>query len=284
MGDVESFWLVRPPTPPLRPYIDGYVGYRQVGFPPGIHRGLPSRHLTCIVSIGDAIDVAAQTDRHQAPARYRFVVSGLQAAAALIAHRGNQEGVAIELTPLGCRALFDVPARTLWDTSLEAQEVMGLAAEEFWERLQGTTGWEARLAACDHVLGRLLLGGARAPHRDVTAAWELLVASGGRLSVADLAAQVGWSRQHLRSRFADEFGLSPKLAARVIRFERARRMLQQPPRPAIVDVAAACGYYDQAHLNRDFAMLAGCSPGRWLREELPSFQDPNANGTAGSAA
>ncbi len=284
MGDAESSCLVRPPKSPLRPYIDGYVGYRQFGFPPGIHRGLPSRHLTCIVSIGEAIEVAAQTDPRQAPAHYRFVLGGLQAAPALIAHRGHQEGVAIELTPLGCRALFGVPARALWDMSLEAQDVMGPVAEELWERLQGATGWEARVSACDEVLGRLLLRGARDGHREVTPAWELLVASGGCLSVTDLAAQVGWSRQHLRSRFADEFGLSPKLAARVIRFERARRMLQHPPGRAIADAAAACGYYDQAHLNRDFAQLAGCSPGRWLQEELPSFQDPNAADPARSPA
>lgn len=86
--------------------------------------------------------------------------------------------------------------------------------------------------------------------------------------------QAGWSRQHLARRFGDEFGLGPKLAARVVRLARARQMLLATPSfVTIAQVAAACGYYDQAHLSRDFAELAGCTPTAWLAEELPSFQD-----------
>ena len=60
-----------------------------------------------------------------------------------------------------------------------------------------------------------------------------------------------------------------------MRFERARHMIQ-PGRPSFVtiaQVAAVCGYYDQAHLDRDFAEFAGCSPTRGWREEVPLFQD-----------
>jgi hypothetical protein len=84
----------------------------------------------------------------------------------------------------------------------------------------------------------------------------------------------GYSRQHLGRRFNEEFGLSPKLAARIVRFERARRMLQaRASTTAVAAVAAACGYFDQSHLHRDFADLAACTPREWLGEDLPDFQD-----------
>lgn len=271
------------PAPQLRPFIDSYVGYRLVGFPPGVHRGLPSRHLTFIASIGDPIDVVSQTDPRQAPDRYAFVVGGLQAASALIAHNGNQEGVAIELTPLGCRALLRMPARGLWNTSLEADEVVGRAATELWERLHFAREWGDRFAACDEVLGRLVDVDTRVDP-GMQEAWRLLVASGGTVPMTDVASHVGWGRRHLAKRFADELGLSPKLAARVIRFERARRMLQEPAPPTIADVAAVCGYYDQPHLNRDFVELAGCPPGEWLDAEFPSVQDGDPVQPAGSVA
>lgn len=97
----------------------------------------------------------------------------------------------------------------------------------------------------------------------------------GTISVDAVAGRVGWTRQHLGQGFRHEFGLSPKAAARVIRFERARRMLQSTPAfVSIAQVAATCGYYDQAHPHRDFVEFAGCSPSRWLTEEdLPSVQD-----------
>jgi len=55
----------------------------------------------CIVNIDRSIDVVQQTKRTRTPRRYRSVVSGLHASPALISHDGSQEGVAIELTPLG---------------------------------------------------------------------------------------------------------------------------------------------------------------------------------------
>jgi len=271
----QSEYRTRRPSASLAPLIERYVGYRLVGFPAGLHRGLPSRHMTRIVSIGDPIDVVAQTDPAQAPDRYGVVVGGLQASAALIAHDGNQEGVEIELTPVGCRTLLGRPARELWNLSVELDDVIGGVGRELWERLQGIDGWEARFRVCDDVLGRLVTG-------DVVAAelrhsWDVLVASGGTVSVADLARDVGWSRQHLARRFGDEFGLRPRLAGRVVRFERARRMLTSTPSfVSIAQVAAACGYYDQSHLTHDFVELAGCTPTALLAEELPSFQDGEA--------
>ena len=277
-------WVQRRPAPALRPVIDSYVGYRVTGRP-GVHRGLPSRHLTLIVSIGEPIEVLAQTDPRQAPDRYRFVASGLQVRAAVIATPAVQEGVAIELTPLGSRALLGMPARALWDTSVEAADVVGPAANELWERLHHAGDWAGRFAACDDVLGRLVAStGAPRPAPELSGAWELLVGSGGTLGVNDLAGQVGWSRRHLAGRFASEFGLSPKLAARVVRFERATALLRSTGRPALAEVAAACGYYDQPHLNRDFVALAGCPPGEWLATELPSVQDAGVAEPAGSRA
>ncbi|HJV08276.1 MAG TPA: DUF6597 domain-containing transcriptional factor, partial [Acidimicrobiales bacterium] len=135
----------RRPAPALRPLVDRYIGYRQAG-EPGVHRGLPSRHLTLIVSIGAPIDVVAQTDPRQAPDRYRFVAGGLQAGPAVIATPAVQEGVAIELTPLGSRALLGVPAAALWDLSVEAADVVGPAAVELWERLHHAADWPSRFA------------------------------------------------------------------------------------------------------------------------------------------
>jgi AraC-like DNA-binding protein len=222
------------------------------------------------VSIGREIDVIAQTDPAQARERYRCVVGGLQASSALINHDGNQEGVAIELTPVGCRALFGMPARELWNMSGELEDVVGGPALELWERMQLARDWDERFAVCDDVFSRLLVEDELEPA--LRRSWQLLVGSAGTAPVGQLAETIGWTRQHFARRFADEFGLSPKLAARVVRFDRARRMLQTPSL-TIAQVAHACGYYDQAHLTREFTELAGVSPARLLADDLPSVQD-----------
>ena len=56
---------------------------------------------------------------------------------------------------------------------------------------------------------------------------------------------------------------------------RLRLLLPRPDRPSLARVAAA-GYYDQAHLNRDWRHLVGCSPTVWLAETLPPMQEPSS--------
>jgi AraC-like DNA-binding protein len=266
----SSEWVAARPALPLRAFVDGYVGYRLAGFPPGLHRGLPSRHLTFIASIGAPIDVVAQTNPRQAPDTYRCTLGGLQETHALIVDPGAQEGVAIELTPLGARVLFAMPARELWDTSLELADVVGGVGDELWERLQIAEGWTERFAVCDHVLTRLAVHEPAATELGVC--WDLLAASHGTVPVATLAAETGYSRQHLTRRFRDEFGLSPKRAGRVMRFERARQLLATPG-VTVGQVAARCGYADQSHLTRDVDAFAGCTPSELLLDHVPFVQD-----------
>jgi AraC-like DNA-binding protein len=115
----------------------------------------------------------------------------------------------------------------------------------------------------------------------VCEAFRLLVGSGGAIDVGRVAAEVGWSRRHLAARFKAEIGLGPKTTARVARFAAAKELLASRRLPTLADVAATARYADQAHFNREFRELAGCTPREWLAEELPSVQDPELVDVAG---
>ncbi|NUW39619.1 helix-turn-helix domain-containing protein [Nonomuraea rhodomycinica] len=266
------------PAPPLRPLIAHYHGYRERGAVPAVHRGLPSPFLTLIVTIGDPLVIAAHPDPAQAPGRYDTLAGGLHTAPALVTHEGRQAGVQLALSPLGARALLGVPAGELSGLDVDGTDLLGRAARELHERLNAAPDWAARFAVLDELLlRRAARRGAEVP-AEVRRAWQALLSGGGGVPVGELARDVGWSARHLGSRFAAEVGLSPKAAARVIRFDRARRLLQRrvagglPPR--LADLAAACGYYDQAHLAREFRDLAGCPPSRWLAEEAGPAEEP----------
>jgi AraC-like DNA-binding protein len=277
----ESVWAC--PAPALRPFIARYVGYRQAGVPPATHRGLPSPYLTVIFTLDDPLTLAGHPDPGQSPGSYRTLVGGLHTAPALITHPGRQSGLQLAVSPLGARALLGLPAGELASIDVEGSGVLGPLADRIAERLQAAGDWPARFAVLDRMLTSRLVTGPPGGAPDETGtevrhAWRLLLASGGRCPVSGLAAETGWSDRHLRSRFRHETGLTPKAAARVIRFDRARRLLQQRAAaagmtlPALADLAADCGYYDQAHLAREFRDLAGCPPSAWLAEELRIVQ------------
>jgi AraC-like DNA-binding protein len=270
---VDEYAQARP-SPAVRPYVAFYSGYRQRGLAPAVHRGLPSPYLTLILTIDEPLGVAAHPDRRQPPGRYDALIGGLHLSPALITHDGAQSGVQVAVHALGCRALFGVPAAELAgvDTALDA--VLPAAfIDRLRERLRAQPTWPQRFAALDQAFAGLVRDGADV-HPDVAYAYDRVVDSGGRVTVADLAGEIGWSARHLTNRFRAEVGLRPKEAARVTRFDRARRGLYTGAR--LTDVAARAGYFDQAHFTREFHALAGLSPGAWLAAEIGFVQAARA--------
>jgi AraC-like DNA-binding protein len=263
------------PAPPLRGMVGSYHGYRQRGVPTAHHRGLPSPYLTMIVTFDDPLVIAAHPDPRQRAGRYRTLLGGLHTRPALIARTGREAGIQIALNPLGAPALLGLPAGELAGVDVDASEVLGSAASEIHGRVSEAASWPERFAVLDDVLLRILRDD-RPPGLQVRLAWGRLVGTAGAARVRDVADEVGWSDRHLANRFRAEVGLSPKEAARVVRFDRARRLLQhrvaagEPP--LLAELAVTCGYYDQAHLAREFRDLAGCAPTRWLAEEFGNVQ------------
>jgi len=263
MSEISIDRAMRLPGAALRPFIACYGGYQIDGLPPGIMRGLPSRHVTLMIGLGDGFAIKG------AGVRQSFV-GGLHDAAAVVERAPTAFGIKLPLTPLGVRTLLGVPAAELASRVFELREVLGFRASELEERLRGEPGWTRRFDILDEVFARDL-GEWSAP-QELLWAWHKLIAHRGCHRIDALADEIGWSRRHFTQRFDAEFGVTPKTMARIVRFENACAMIKRT-RPALAQVAASCGYHDQAHMTREWHALAGCSPRIWIAEELPFVQD-----------
>ena len=73
------------------------------------------------------------------------------------------------------------------------------------------------------------------------------------------------------------WALRLRLPPRIFRFERAYGLISIRRLP-LADVAAACGYADQAHMTRDWNAFTGASPKDWIVNELPFLQDYELSG------
>jgi transcriptional regulator GlxA family with amidase domain len=142
------------------------------------------------------------------------------------------------------------------------------------DRLASTVTWADRFRILDEVLAPSVIEPVSiAP--ELRKAWHLMLTSSGRMQIADISNEIGWSRRHFAERFRAETGLTPKQATRILRFERAGALLQTGNLD-LARIAVECGYYDQAHLSNEWHTLAGCSPRTWISEELPFLQDDDA--------
>jgi AraC-like DNA-binding protein len=258
------------PHAALRAFVGHYSGYRQLGVPPARHRGLPSPYLTLIFTLDEPLVIAAHPDPRQSPGSFDALAGGLHLTPALIVHGGRQSGVQVAVHPLGCRALFGLPAAELAGIDVEAAALLGAATvDQLREGLRAAPSWAARFAALDAVLLRRLRDPARRTvASEVAYVFDRLLWSD--VAIATLAGEVGWSARHLTGRFRAEVGLRPKEAARVARFDRARRALR--PGSRLAEIAAGHGFADQSHLVREFQSFAGCAPSRWLADEFGFVQ------------
>ncbi|OZM70272.1 AraC family transcriptional regulator [Amycolatopsis antarctica] len=257
--------------------ITRYTGYTQHGCTLSLHRGLPSRHLTLVVSLAAPVRIVGMPGG-QAPAELSGFVGGMHTSSALIAQDAEQSGVHIDLHPLGVRNLLGLPSAELSGHVVGLAELDRPRLAELPERLHEAGSWPRRFAILDQTF-RAESVQAPGPAPEIGWAWRRMLADGGTGAVATLAGEVGWSRRHFSERFRAELGLSPKQAARVLRFERACEALRARPDTDLAELAVACGFYDQPHLSNEWRALAGCTPGTWIAEELPNLQyEPRSPG------
>jgi AraC-like DNA-binding protein len=164
------------------------------------------------------------------------------------------------LTPLGAyRLLGGVPMDALSGQLVDLTDVLGAGIRRLADQLRETPSQRQQFALLDAYLLRWAHDGPE-PAPEVTWAWRRLIATGGKLPIRRLAAEVGWSHKHLITRFRRQVGLPPKTAARLVRFDAVWHHMGTQPPARWDQVAVECGYADQAHMIRDFRQFTGASP------------------------
>jgi AraC-like DNA-binding protein len=157
----------------------------------------------------------------------------------------------------------------LSDRIIALADAIGDGALALRERLLNTPSLEQRFKLVERWLINRLKPRAII-HPAVRWAVDQLAASGGRVSIEDLATQTGFTRKHLGNLFQQQVGLSPKALARVHRFRGALDILNRAngeiPWAAL---AEQCGFYDQSHLINEFRRFTGFSPVELARKDRP---------------
>ena len=182
----------------------------------------------------------------------RWVVSGPLHRFASYSHACAVRLVGASLQP-GAACLLGVGAR---DLSSKWQPIEDLGLPE-GRGLTLASGVDMVTALTEFVEAR-----ARRAHFDakVAQAVAALRVRAGSGRVRDLARDLRVSERTLVRLFDRHVGLSPKGFARIVRFQHALMHCRRIHAHGLADLAAKCGYADQAHLTREFSALAGIAP------------------------
>jgi AraC-like DNA-binding protein len=174
----------------------------------------------------------------------------------------------IELTPEGAWRVLRRPLHVLAGVDVDLRDLVGAApgselgahcaaASEAGGRLQAAAAWiEARLHGAGDV--------------EAPIAWIAgrIRARRGNVAIGALREAAGLTASALVTRFREQIGVTPKVYARLHRFQHAAERLRQGESP--LDVALAAGYYDQPHLSAEFRELSGLTPASFAA--TPGYQ------------
>lgn len=179
--------------------------------------------------------------------------------------------VGIHFRPGGAYAFLRAPLSEVTGRVLDLRHFWP-RAEELRERLAGAPGDAERFRLLEHTLLERWIEERARGDEVVRLALERLGARGSGGSVGAVATALGIGPRRLLRTFGARVGLGPKALQRVLRFQRLIRLLDRGAAPDWAGLAVRCGYFDQAHLIRDFRALSGVTPGAYLRRRSG---DPN---------
>ncbi|MFI6510997.1 helix-turn-helix domain-containing protein [Streptosporangium sp. NPDC050855] len=277
-ADAVAWDVARPERPSRVPGVS-MAGFRDRGTAVAGHRAVPHPAVSLALEFGGGpliVDDAAGRQRRGS------LVAGVGFGFGAVRVRGeNFEAVQVRLSPVVAHAILGVSPAELDGSVVPLDEVWGREASRIGERLRDASSWEERFAVTDALLARRCERGV-AVDPEVAWAWERIAAGRGLVRVDTLAAEVGWSRKRLWSRFRSQIGLPPKRAARLVRFDHAAHRLVAGGDAA--RVAAESGYADQSHLHRDTVAFTGVTPAALAGEPWLAVDDVAWAGHAAGAA
>ncbi|WP_242908033.1 helix-turn-helix domain-containing protein [Actinomadura terrae] len=214
---------------------------------------VPHPCVTVLVDLGEggglAYHARGQSERGS-------IVVGLLPGEFRVAGRGEGEYLQLRLEPVVAAAVFGASTE-LSGTMAPLEELWGRDARRAEDGLRAAASWDERFAIAAELLGRRLDARSRVDP-EVAHTWRRTSTSRGRVRVDDLAGEVGWSRKRLWSRFRSQLGITPKRAARLVRFDHAAHLLAAGHTPA--SAATESGYVDQSHLHREARTFTGLTP------------------------
>jgi len=253
-------YLIHRPGPPLSDLVD-YLWSLSDAPLHARERIVPSGTVELVINLAeDEFRIYGSPGTSDCRRLPGAIASGCYSVPFGIDTREHSSVLGVHFKPGGAAGLLGAPPGSVADLHVALEDLWGRRAIELRERLS-TVGSLSRF----DVLERALVDGLpdACGSRDAVKA-ALHELERPRMGMGDLAKRLGLSRRRLIEIFTEDVGMTPKRYARVRRFQRVLALATTTRRPRWAELALECGYFDQAHLCRDWAELTGLSPAEFV--------------------
>lgn len=262
-------YVLYQPRYPLSLFIECL--WSQIGVAPYARdKILPTATIELMINLGGPHRVLNSADFSRFDLHRDSWIAGMQNSFLVTEAVAETEMVGVRFKPGGAYPFFDFPISELSDHVTAMDCIWGRLVGEIQERLYAVADIHARLRLLEQILCRRLsdeIDGWRTTQAAVTA----LAQPNGPTTVRALSDQIGISHKHLITQFGRIIGLSPKALQRVFRFNQLLYAIDPTQPINWAALAVEHGYYDQAHLNKEFLAFAGMNPTSYMERRRQVF-------------
>jgi AraC-like DNA-binding protein len=222
-------------------------------------RVLPAGRLELILNLAERglTDCSGTTDAESAPA----LIVGVQTRWEKIAEADFEDLMGVVFEPGGFAALFPEGASAFSEQSIDLEAVDARWTCSLRDRIREHSTAASRFAILEAALEQRLRG-----TRSAVVDFALREIRRGT-SIGEITSQTGLSAGALGERFRYQVGTTLKVYARIVRFSEAVKRMHRGADVRWVELAADCGYYDQAHFCNEFRAFSGICPSAYAASD-----------------
>lgn len=251
-------YTLRKPSPPLSSLVHVlwcYEGYAQ---PQGKERLMPDGSVELVFNLDDDRIVTYEATPPFAARTFPGAVVCGPHSEAFVIDTTDVHVIGVHFTHGGAHAFFEPPLSKLRNRDVALEDLWGADANRFREALAEAPTADAKLERLELLLRRRLVT-ARVEDHPLQYAVSRL--SSARVPpVRAVVDEIGATPGRFIRQFEQRVGLTPKVFARVMRFQRLLRRVHRARRIDWTETALSCGYYDHSHCINEFRSLAGLTP------------------------
>ena len=181
------------------------------------------------------------------------------------------KGLSVTFTHKGVNKLLGVALFELTNRIIEVKRFWKTRGEKLIQYIIQSKNDEERVRVLNHFFLSELSRHQHVDQSDIQWILELLEKKPGKTTVDKLAKDLDLSYKTLYRKFNVQMGLCPKTYLRIVRFNRACRLLNQYPDINYGELVYRCGYYDQPHFIREFHSIMKESPTQFIKTTGGNF-------------
>lgn len=251
------------PAYPLSTFIE-HIVYVKGSLPIPYLKELPDGGVNLIIELNDKTTntIYPEGSLHKKLEVKHAWISGLQKQAILYKNNTNSSIISVRFTTGGFFCLTRIPITAIGQVGIEASQLLGKSFDDLYQRIINAPNSSQMFTliekyfsqyqadqTTEHAVVRFI-----DQHIDKPIEW--------------LINKSGYSQKHVIHLLKKHTGFSPKYLQRLHRFQMVVKEIQSLG--GVIDwfsMVHRHGYYDQAHLIKEFAHFSGISPTDYVNSQ-----------------